>query len=965
MNLGQVWDGIEVRLAARGKNIEKIFTVAPGAKVQDIAIEVAGGRLALGSDGSLAVEKGPEGQPAGQKIVTFTAPVAWQEMDGQRQPVPVTYRIAGELKNRYGFALGEYDPARPVIIDPLLQSTYLGGSGHDQPGGLAVTADGVYVIGSTDSSNFPGTDGGPQAANGGGVRDGFVAKLSLDLKNLLQSTYLGGNGDDNLAALTVTADAVYVAGWTSSQNFPVTATGYELQTTYGGGSFDGFVAKLSLDLRTLTLATYLGWTGEDEAYGIAVTADAVYVAGNTNSQDLPSTGNGAQGTFGGDRDVFVAKLSPDLSTLTRATYLGGSGNDYSNYTLVVTADGVHVAGATGSDNFPGTTGGVQQTRRGGYDGFVAKLNLDLSNSTPIQATYLGGSGSDDIYALAVTDAVYVAGWAGSADFPVTAGAVQPNFRGGGSYGWDAFVAKLSPDLTQLTQSTYLGGNGNDVVNALAATADAIYVAGWTSSTDFPGTTGGAQATSGGRAHYSYGDGFVAKLNLGLSTLIQATYLGGNGDDFAGPLAVTANRVFVAGQTSSTNFPGTAGGALETPGGVNPYGYVFDNFVAKFDLSLGVNSDSDGDGILDAGDNCPDASNPDQADFDSDSIGDVCDDDDDNDTVLDTSDNCPWVANSDQADNDLDLAGDACDADDDNDGVADTSDNCRFNPNPDQLDRDGDGLGNVCDSDPDGDGVGAGDNCPLEPNLEQTDSDGDGQGDACDADDDSDGVPDDADNCPLSVNPDQADLDGDGIGDACDSDRDGDGVDNGADNCPLVANPSQDDADADGQGDACDADDDNDSVSDAADNCPLIANPNQADLDRDGLGDACDSDPDGDGFIANDNCPLVPNSDQNDTDGDGQGDACDADIDGDGVPNADDLCGFTPAGVVVDPTTGCSIAQYCPCEGPRGTTTPWKNHGHYVSCVAKTAENFVLQGLITATAKDTIVSTAANSNCGNK
>jgi hypothetical protein len=570
----------------------------------------------------------------------------------------------------------------------------------------------------------------------------------------------------------------------------------------------------------------------------------------------------------------------------------------------------------------------------------------------------------------VTDAaVYVAGWASAGDFPGTDGGAQSNFVGGGDLGWDAFVAKLSPNLTQLTQSTYLGGNGNDVINALATTADAIYVAGWTSSTVFPGTTGGAQATSGGSYHsWRYGDGFVAKLNLGLSTLVQATYLGGNGNDFAGSLAVTANRVFVTGQTSSTNFPATTGGALAAPGGVNPWNYIYpvsDAFVAKFDRSLGVASDSDGDGILDAEDNCPDASNPDQADFDSDGTGDICDDDDDNDTVLDTSDNCPWVANSDQADNDLDLTGDACDADDDNDGVADTADNCPFNQNPDQFDKDSDGFGNVCDSDPDGDEVVVGDNCPLEPNPEQTDSDGDSEGDACDADDDNDGVPDAADNCPLIVNPDQADLDGDGIGDACDSDRDGDTVENSTDNCPSIANVSQDDSDQDYQGDACDADDDNDNIMDAADNCPLIANPNQADIDHDGLGDACDSDPDGDGIVAGDNCPLTPNSDQNDTDGDGQGDACDADIDGDGVTNTDDLCGFTPAGVVVDPTTGCSIAQYCPCEGPRGTTTSWKNHGQYVSCVAKTAENFVLQGLITAMAKDAIVSTAANSSCGKK
>ena len=348
-------------------------------------------------------------------------------------------------------------------------------------------------------------------------------------------------------------------------------------------------------------------------------------------------------------------------------------------------------------------------------------------------------------------------------------------------------------------------------------------------------------------------------------------------------------------------------------------------------------------------------------------------DSDGDGILDDSDNCPADSNPDQADNDLDLIGDVCDNDDDNDSVLDNVDNCPFTDNTDQTDTDNDGLGDACDSDPDGDGVESGDNCPFNPNPDQTDTDNDTFGDACDADDDNDTVNDIDDNCPLTVNSDQADLDLDNIGDACDSDIDGDGVDNGVDNCPVNANPSQDDTDFDGAGDVCDEDDDNDGICDGGtagnactagpDNCPLIPNLNQTDSDNDGEGDVCDGELDGDGIPNEvDNCPTVPNASQHDIDGDGIGDACDADIDGDGVSNTSDMCASTPLGTTVN-TEGCSIDQLCPCEGPRGTTQSWKNHGKYVSCVSKTANSFVQQGLITETEKDIIVSEAGQSQCG--
>ncbi|HYK41926.1 MAG TPA: hypothetical protein VE007_06000 [Thermoanaerobaculia bacterium] len=582
VSLAEVWPGIEVRLRAQGRSVEKLFTVQPGADASRIRMSVAGARrLRTDPSGALLASTGPGD-------VKFTAPVAYQERGGVRREIDVAYDVRGRS---YGFRLGAHDPALPVVIDPLLQATYLGGTGNDLISGVAIhpTSGDVYVAGWTSSTNFPGTAGGAQPAVGGGVQpgglafsDAFVARLNPALTALIQATYLGGSDNDFADALAIhpVSGEVYVAGRAASTDFPGTAGG--AQAASGGGN-DAFVARLNATLTTLGRSTYLGGSGADEAYALTIhpTSGDVYVTGYTASTNFPGTLGGAQAASGGGDDVFVARLNAALTALGQATYLGGTGADDGTAVAIHPTSGeVYVTGYTNTPNFPGRFGGAQDFLAGEDDVFVARLNATLT--ALVQSTYLGGSLSDSASALAIHPAsgeVYVAGETDSTNFPGTTGGAQAAKSGGLS--GDAFVARLNAALTSVGQATYLGGSGTDYAIALAIqpTSGSVYVSGSTDSTNFPGTAGGAQAAPGGNAKR---DGFVARLNTALTTLRQATYLGGSDLDIAAALAIhpASGELYVAGATLSTTFPGTAGGAQPAYGG----GFQ-DAFVARLSPDL--------------------------------------------------------------------------------------------------------------------------------------------------------------------------------------------------------------------------------------------------------------------------------------------------------------------------------------------------------------------------------------------
>ncbi|WP_354440530.1 hypothetical protein [Ottowia thiooxydans] len=618
VTVGEPWPGVVLELAARGHNIEKLFHVSPGADASQIAVKVEGATsLALGKDGSLVVG-------TGNGEISYTAPIAWQEIGGKRFPVEVRYTLQSEesalspeakdlsgTPNRYGFVLARHDPSYPLVIDPLIQSTYVGGTDSQDIYSIVIDSNNADVLvgGESSADSVPcvssatsGCANGAQSTYAGGSSDAFVARLSGDLRTFKQSTYLGGSGAERIfsLALDTTNGDLLVAGSTSSANLPcVTASisgcANAAQSIFAGGDpgmggdTDGFIARLSGNLQTLKQSTYLGGTGAESIQKLVLDASSgdVLVAGQTFSSDLPCTTiasgcvDGAQPSRLGLSDSFVARLSGNLQTLRQSTYLGGSGWDLA-YGLAVSSNGdVVLAGYTEVGDFPctstassGCVDGAQATYGGGLsDGFVSLLSGNLQ--TLKQSTYLGGSDSEMILTLTLDETsndVLVGGVSSSTDLPCLTnatpgcGAGAQSAYGGNSY--DGFVTRLSGDLLTFRQSTLLGGSGIDWLSTLVLDPNSgdVLVAGYTSSTDLPcitvataGCASGAQTAfvdvPGGMLGIA--NGFVSRLSGNLQTLRQSTYLGGTQRDLLRALALDANGdVVVAGGTLSSDFPCT-------------------------------------------------------------------------------------------------------------------------------------------------------------------------------------------------------------------------------------------------------------------------------------------------------------------------------------------------------------------------------------------------------------------------
>jgi hypothetical protein len=626
-----VYSGINLIYYGTQRQLEYDFVVEPGADPRAIRLAFQGAdRLRIDSQGNLLVTvKGGE--------VSFLRPIAYQTaLYGAKEPVAAQYSIKG--RRNVEFKVGKHDPTRSLIIDPTLAySTYLGGSSIDGANAIAVAPDGTaFIAGGTFSSNFPTSH--PLQPNAGGPadfpQDAFVAKISADGSQLLYSTYLGGSSTDTAYGVAVDSlGQAYVVGTTDSPDFPVGGNG--INSLCGGDGkcgatwneqgfivYNGFISKLNVAGSALIYSSFVGYYENVSCLAVTVdNAENAYITGEVgpNIQEtvplvppetppplfpivggFETTHSNSGLPFGGtDTNAFVMKLDSAGSDILYSSYLGGSGEDVGYAIAVDTFANAYLTGVTYSTDFPVTASALGPTYVGAGDAFLTKVNTDTTGAASLAySSFLGGTGLDQGNGIAVDTSgnVYVAGLltskASTLDVSVPASAFQTDCNPGSTTCLgNAFVAKFTLGATPaLDYFTYLGGAvATSAAGVAVDSADDVYLAGSTSG-DLPTTPDAFQGTYGG----GNADAFVTELNPAASALVYSTYLGGSNTDAATGIALnlansssclvlsgnTICPAYVAGQTCSFDFP--LANSLQPT-----YGGNCDAFIAEVSVLQGI------------------------------------------------------------------------------------------------------------------------------------------------------------------------------------------------------------------------------------------------------------------------------------------------------------------------------------------------------------------------------------------
>jgi hypothetical protein len=575
---------VDIDVHGRSGWLEYDVVAAPGVDLADLVVVVEGADcVRVADDGSVEIVT-----PLG--TIRQPPPRTWEVLEsGESRPLACAVRAVAP--DRIGFTIAGRDSSAGLVIDPqVAYGTFVEGSQSDEGWGISVDESGsAYVVGTTASPDFPVTPGAFDAAPPTDQVDAVVFKLTPDGMSLIYATFLGGTGggDSPVAIKLDSVGSAYVAGATTSRDFPTTPGAYSNSLN---GVADAYLVKLNAMGTRLVFSTLFGASGSDGCGDLALDAEnRLVLGGGTSSLDLPVTPNAVQSTLVGNPCSYLARFSADGSTLEYCTYIHSDIGAYAFAVAVDPSGGMYVGGSVSSTaGFPVTPGAFQTVHNGWGDAYVLKIAEDGLLSW---GTLLGGTDFDRLLGLEVDSEgrVHACGFTHSFNFPTTPGAADLTFNGEK----DCWVTELAPDGAGLVFSTYLGGSDYEDAEDIALDAEGhSYIVSNTSSSNFPVTPDAVDPIlnkPGGS------DVHVAKLSADGSTLLHGTFIGGSTPtdlELAYGIAVDPQgNPYITGYTLAANFPTTPGAFdthLDGPSGL---------FVVKLDLSPWSN---DGPGLAGTG-----------------------------------------------------------------------------------------------------------------------------------------------------------------------------------------------------------------------------------------------------------------------------------------------------------------------------------------------------------------------------
>ncbi len=570
--------------------------VPPGAEPSGVRFNIEGAtQVRVNALGELVI-----GTSLGE--ITQKKLEAYQTIGSKRVPVACAFKVYdnGEI----GFRCGAYNSSIPLVVDPIVWSSYVGGmamaltgtNGQNTEDCFDMTVDAAgnpVIVGTTETNDFPTTVGAYSRIKKNiddtvSYCEAFVTKFNANGSGLVFSTYLGGKASDWGRGICLSNDTIYVCGGTESGDFPTTSGSF---SQVRSGSSDAFVAKFSPNGSTLLASTLIGGPNFDQLLSIKADNAGVYVCGWTLFDGYPTTLNALQA----HNDLWwccvASVFNKNLTALNGSTYIGGRGTAFD--LAIDNSSNMYIVGVEIDTTLQTTANAYKRNRNGIFsDAYLVKINSTCTSL--LYGTYIGGEDEDIAYGVCLdaSSNIIVCGKTRSDNWPTTAGAYDRSYnwirnssRTGDPYDdyYDGFVFKLSSSY-QLLYSTYIGGKSSDWFQRVTTAPNgSALLTGISYSPDYPATACCIDSTQNGVA-----DLVFTVLNSTGSVVTYSTFLGGGGTDIAYGIARQSNgHVYLCGSSWDYSFP-------TTTGSYQPVRKLTDGIVLKIDPTAGftVNAGND-------------------------------------------------------------------------------------------------------------------------------------------------------------------------------------------------------------------------------------------------------------------------------------------------------------------------------------------------------------------------------------